>query len=195
MTPIHVDCLHDLLTTHFNRLLVESVCKCLRVGFWPLAVTHGSDAPSIIDNAQLQKIINPNHLHSMEEQRDEEIKLGCFSNVFGSLLPGMTCIPLWVVPKPHLDKWCLVVDHSAGDFSRNPFISPDDASVHLDMLHILGKALLKVRKCHGDVQLVLFKTDVSQAYCCLPVHPLWQLHQVVKISDSYHVDNNNNFGN
>jgi hypothetical protein len=36
---------------------------------------------------------------------------------------------------------------------------------------------------------------VSQAYRRLPVHPLWQLRQIVSIHGSYHVDNNNNFGN
>ena len=77
----------------------------------------------------------------------------------------------------------------------NSFISPDDASVHLDTLHVLGKALIKVKEWYGDTQLVLFKTDVLQAYRCLPVHPLWQLWQVVMICDIYHVDNDNNFGN
>ena len=131
----------------------------------------------------------------MEDQRDEEIRLGRFSDAFSVLSPGMTTIPLWVVPKPHSDKFRLVVDHSAGDYSPNSFISPDDASVHLDTLRVLGQALVKVRKRAGNVQLVLFKTDVSQAYRRLPVHPLWQLRQVVTIQDSYHVDNNNNFGN
>ena len=131
----------------------------------------------------------------MEEQRDEEVRLGRFSGAFDTLLPGMTTIPLWVVPKPHSDKLRLVVDHSTGDYSPNSFISPDDASVHLDTLYVLGKALIKVREQHGNVQLVLFKMDVSQAYCRLPMHPLWQLRQVVMIQDSYHVDNNNNFGN
>jgi hypothetical protein len=65
----------------------------------------------------------------------------------------------------------------------------------LDTLYVLGKALVKVKKQHGNVPLVLFKTDVSQAYHRLPVHPLWQLRQVVMICGSYHVDNNNNFGN
>ena len=107
----------------------------------------------------------------------------------------MTSIPLWVVLKPYSDKWHLVVDHSTGNYSPNLFISPDDAGVHLDTLHVLGKALLKVRAHHGDVCLIPFKTDVSQAYQCLHVHPLWQMHQIVKILDSYHIDNNNNFGN
>jgi hypothetical protein len=55
--------------------------------------------------------------------------------------------------------------------------------------------LIRVKNRYGNVPLVLFKTDVSQAYRYLPVHPLWQMHQVVMIHNSYHVDNNNNFGN
>jgi len=131
----------------------------------------------------------------MREKRDEEIRLGRFSEAFATLSPGMTTIPLWVVPKPHSDKSSLVVDHSAGEYSPNSFIASDEASVHLDTLHVLGKALIKVRERHGDTPLVLFKTDVSQAYCCLPMHPLWQLRQIVTICDHHHVDNNNNFGN
>jgi len=108
----------------------------------------------------------------------------------------MTTIPLWVVPKPHSDKSRLVVDHSAGDYSPNSYISPDDATVHLDTLHLLGKALTRVKyRYSSDIPLVLFKVDVSQAYRRLPMHPLWQLHQVVTIHGSHHVDNNNNFGN
>jgi hypothetical protein len=194
-TPIQVNHFHELLTTHPNHPLVESVCEGLRLKFWPWASTSGSNVPSVVNNTHLQKVRDPRHLQFMEEQRDEEMKLGHFSSAFGMLLPGMMSIPLWVVPKPHSDKWHLIVDHSAGNYSPNLFISPNDASVHLDTLHVLGKALLKVRKCHGGVRLVLFKTNVSQAYCPLPVHPLWKLHQVIKICDSYHVDNNNNFGN
>jgi hypothetical protein len=193
-TPIHVDRFYELLSTHPNRPPVESMNKGLRVGFWPWAITLGSDAPSIVDNAQLQKVKDPTHLRFMNEQRDEEIRLGRFSCAFNVLSPGMTTIPLWVVPKPHSDKLRLVVDHSAGDYSPNSYIPPEEASVHLDTLHVLGKALLDVRTRYGDVPIVLFKTDVSQAYRRLPVHPLWQLRQVVSIQGSFHVDNNNNFG-
>ena len=181
--------------THLNRPLVESICEGLRTGFWPWVVTKYSDVPPIVDNACLYKLRDPEHLCFMEVQRDEEIKLGRFSGAFDTLLPGMTTIPLWVVPKPHSNKLRLVVDHSTGDYSPNSFISPDNASVHLDTLHVLGKALIRIRERHGNIQLILFKTDVSQAYRQLPMHPLWQLRQVVMIQGLYHVDNNNNFGN
>lgn len=195
-TPINTNRLYEMLASHPNRPLVESMCKGLRVGFWPWAVTDGSDAPSIVDNAVLQKLKDPKHLWFMGEQRDEEIKLSRFSDAFTTLSPGMTTIPLWVVPKPHTDKSRLVVDHSAGEYSPNSYISPDDAGVHLDTLHALGRALTRTRKRYGaDIPLVLFKTDVSQAYRRLPMHPLWQLRQVVTIHGFHHVDNNNNFGN
>jgi hypothetical protein len=161
-TPIRVDRFLDLLATHPNRPLVESVGEGLRIGFWPWAVTANSDLPSIVDNARLQQIRNPDHLRFMKEQRDEEIKLGRFSEAFHVLSPEMTTIPLWVVPKPHSDKLRLVADHSAGDYSPNSFISPDDASVHLpvDTLHVLGAAPIKVKEQYGNTKLVLFKTDL-----------------------------------
>ncbi|KAF8801434.1 hypothetical protein BYT27DRAFT_7261977 [Phlegmacium glaucopus] len=99
----------------------------------------------------------------------------------------MTTIPLWVVPKPHSDKLRLVVNHSVGNYSPNSYISSADAKVHLDTLHALGAALLQVRKEHGDRELTLFKTDVFQAYRRLPVHPLWQLRQVVMIDGLHHI--------
>jgi hypothetical protein len=67
----------------------------------------------------------------------------------------MTTILVWVVPKPHSDKLCLVVDHSAGDFSPNLYILSDEAGVHLDTLHVLGKALLMVKQEQGNVPHVL----------------------------------------
>ena len=195
-TPINVDRFGSLLASHPNQTLVKSVCEGLCSGFWPWAITENLDALSIVDNAVLQKVKNQDHLNFMRNQRDEEIKLSRFSDTFKSLLPGMMTIPLWVVPKPHADKFQLVVDHSAGNYSPNLYISPDDASVHLDTLHVLGKVLTRVRNQHGfNVPLVLFKTDVLQAYRRVPMHPLWQLRQVVTIQGYHHVDNNNNFGN
>ena len=107
----------------------------------------------------------------------------------------MTTIPLWVVPKPHLDKLQMVVDQSAGEFFHNSYILPDDAWVHLDTFHVLCAMLLKVHVHHGNILLVLFRTDLSQVYHWLPMHYLWQLHQVVTIDSKHHVDNNNDFSN
>jgi hypothetical protein len=108
----------------------------------------------------------------------------------------MTSIPIGVVPKPHSVNLRLVVDQSSGDYSPNSFISRSHVAVPLDNIHDLGTCLFNARATHGsDVQLVVFKSDVSQAYRRIPVHPLWQLFQIVTIDTMRHVDHNNNFGN
>ena len=108
----------------------------------------------------------------------------------------MTAIPIGVVPKPHSDKLRLVVDQSSGDYSLNSFIPRQDVTVPLNNLHDLGAILHNVCTLHGvNVRLVLFKSDVSQAYHRLPLCFLWQLFQIITIDGVHHVDRNNNFGN
>jgi hypothetical protein len=195
VTPIKIDALAALLHSHPNQPFVMSVLRGLREGFWPWASTVDSGRPSVVDNSP-REVKDSAHLSFMREQRDEEIHLGRFSEAFDALLPGMTSVPLWVVPKPHSDNLRLVVDQSAGPFSPNSYIPRDKGCVHLDTLHQLGTALLNARRTHGpDTQLILWKSDVSQAYRRLPVHFLWQLHQVISIDGRFHVDRNNDFGN
>jgi hypothetical protein len=65
----------------------------------------------------------------------------------------------------------------------------------LDGLHSLGASLLHFRREHPNVELVLFKSDVSQAFQWLPMHPssLWQVKQILTIDGQRHVNRNNNF--
>ena len=108
----------------------------------------------------------------------------------------MTAIPISVVLKPHSNKLRLVVDQSSRDFTPNSFIPRQRVAVPLDNLQDLGAILHRVRVEHGaSTKLVVFKSDVSQAYRCLPVHSLWQLFQIITIDGERHVNRNNNFGN
>lgn len=142
-------------------------------------------------------IKDPVHIHFVHEQRDYKIQQGRFLPSFGpDLLPGMMAIPIGVVPKPHSINLQLVVDQSSGDHSPNSFIPQHDVAVPLDNLHDLGAILRNVCAEHGDsIKLVVFKSDVSQAYRRLPVHFPWQLFQIITIDGERHVDRNNNFGN
>lgn len=196
VTPINIDRFQSLLTNHPNRPLVDSVCRGLHEGFWPYAITQGSQRPCIVDNSY-RPLKEEAHISFARQQRDTEIKLGRFSPSFGpDLLPGMTSIAIGVVPKPHSDKFRLVVDHTVGEHAPNSFIPRERVAVPLDNLHDLGLCLIKVRAIHGDsTRLVVFKSDVSQAYRRLPLHFLWQLFQIVTIDGMRHVDRNNNFGN
>ena len=196
VTPVNIDRLEYYLSSHPNHALTHSIILGFREGFWPFTITENSPRPSIVDNSSCV-IKDPAHVQFVHEQRDYEIRLGRFSPSFGSdLLPGMTSIPIGVVPKPHSDKLRLVVDQSSGDYSPNSVIPRQGVAVPLDNLHDLGAILRNVCALHGsNIRLVLFKSDVSQAYCRLPLSFLWQLFQIITIDGERHFDRNNNFGN
>jgi hypothetical protein len=151
--------------------------------------------PLTWDNS-FRPLKNEEHQAFVQQQVDEEVRLGRFSHPFGpDLLGGMYSTPVHVVPKPNSSKLRLVVDHSAGEFSLNSMINLDDSSgVKLDGMRSLGLSLLQFRREHGNVPLVVFKSDVSQAYRRLPMHPLWQLKQVITVNNKRYVDRCNNFG-
>ncbi|TFY78633.1 hypothetical protein EWM64_g5379 [Hericium alpestre] len=105
-------------------------------------------------------------------------------------------MPIGVVPKPNSDKLRLITDHSAGKFSLNSMIPKPsfDEKVQLDNVQDLGRILLRVHAEHPNRELVLFKSDVAEAYRQMPMHPLWQRYQVVSIGNRRMVDRSNVFG-
>ncbi|PBK84919.1 hypothetical protein ARMGADRAFT_1088068 [Armillaria gallica] len=160
-TPIKVDVLENYLEMHPNQDFVWSVAMALREGFWPWADTCPEEGfPVTWDNVRM----NPQS--AMERKficryRDEEIAAERFSEPFGpDLLPGMYSTPVHAVPKPH----------------------SDDFRSRLDSLHTLFSVILWYRQkdlANAHKTLVVFKSDVSKAYRLCPMHPLWQLKQVV----------------
>ncbi|KAI0350282.1 hypothetical protein OH77DRAFT_1524983 [Trametes cingulata] len=105
-------------------------------------------------------------------------------------------MPVHAVPKPHSTKLRLVNDQSAGAYSLNAMISPDSIKgAVLDGVPVLGDLLRSQREKHGPhAQLIVWKSDVSQAYRRIPVSPYWQVRQVVTIDNMRHVDRCNCFG-
>jgi hypothetical protein len=195
ITPINVQRFEDLLQSHPNRPFVESVCVSLREGFWPWANTQKEEYPNTWDFSDRP----PKTEHEadfLRGQRDTEIDAGRYSESFGSkLLPGMYSTPVHAVPKPRSEKLRLVNDHSAGKFSLNSMITREDvAGAKMDSISDLIRALLRFRKDHPNTPLVLFKSDVSAAYRRLPLHPLWQLKQIITIDGEKHVDRCTCFG-
>jgi hypothetical protein len=198
ITPIKTPIFRQYLATHPNQPLVLSVCQGLITGFWPWADTNTDDRPNTWDNSSRSwGAVSDAHSEFIQQQCESEVRLQRFSPAFGpDLLPGMFGIAIGVVPKPHSTKLRLVVDQSAEPFSLNALIPRDKVAIPLDNLHHLGSALRRVRSIHGpSVRLVVFKSDVSQAYRRLPMHFLWQIHQVVTVNGRRHVDRCNNFGN
>ncbi|SJL14814.1 uncharacterized protein ARMOST_18285 [Armillaria ostoyae] len=213
MTPIKINVLEKHLETHPNQIFVQSVMTALREGFWPWANTHHDEEfPITWDNGRM----NPRS--EMEQKficryRDEEVAAGRFSEPFGpDILPGMYSTPVHVVPKPHSEEFRMVSNMSAGTYAPNHMILHSDiAGSRLDSLHTLFAAILRYRRrspANAEKTLVVFKSDVSKAYRLCPMHPLWQLKQIVTTGYltseqkaagetevlTRTVDRNNNFG-
>jgi hypothetical protein len=100
-----------------------------------------------------------------------------------------------VVPKPRSEKLRLVNDHSAGPYSLYSMILREDVvGAQMDTIPNLVGALLRYRKTRPHTPLVMFKSDVASAYRQLPLHPLWQIKQIVTIDGIRHVDHTTEFG-
>src|ERR1700678_3034516 len=194
-TPINIAEFERLLTDHPNRLFVNSVVKSFKDGFWPWADTHFGEYPDTLDKS-IGDPKNQKELDFICDQRDKEIEAGHFSKSFGiDLLPGMYSMPIHAVPKPHSTDLRLVTNHSAGNHSLNSMIKREDiAGFPLDNMTHLGEMLLRKTKEFPDEKLLLFKSDISDAYRHLPMHPLWQIKQVNTIQGHRHVDCRNCFG-
>jgi len=176
----------ELLRDHPNHALVDSTCLSLREGFWPFAHINPAD-PTTLDSSDC--LLSDEAMTFIHNQRDLEIAENRYSLSFGQdLLPGMYSLPISAVPKLHSMNLCLINDHSASPHSLNSWINKSDGTIRLDNLQDLGTSLCGACTCNGSPPHWLFKSDVSVAYHRLPMHPLWQLKQVVTIDGQQHID-------
>ena len=97
--------------------------------------------------------------------------------------------PIFTVPKKGLAKLCLFNDHSAGANSLNSLIPTEGGFIILDNLSDLGANIQAKMHTHpGSKPVHLWKSDASQVYRHIPIHPHWQAHQVMLIDHNYHID-------
>jgi len=162
-------------------------------GFWPWANTHFGEYPDILD-LSLPEPENPDEAQFLHNQQDH-LFTGHFSESFGDkLLPGMYCMPIFVVPKLHFTDLQMVTDQSAGKVSLNSMIPCEDIiSYPLDNLQHLDEFLISMHKGSPGSPCILFKSDIAKAYWLLPVHPYWQLKQINHIGASLHINRNTAF--
>src|SRR5262249_47719694 len=73
-TPIKVDVFEKYLAKHPNPLLVKSVCRGLREGFWPWADTSDPKRPSTVDHSG-RRVLSKDRAEFIRQQRNEEVKL------------------------------------------------------------------------------------------------------------------------
>ena len=194
VTPIHVDVFEAYLATHPNQPFVKSVCKGLREGFWPWAevpkpgypITNDESKPAPVDTRKAE---------FLRAQRDVELSKDRFSPPFAHLLPGMYCMPIYAVPKPHSTDLRLVTDQSYGKYSPNSMVKHEKVTgFPLDNMVHFGEMLMDLDRREPGQEKVVWKSDVAEAYRIIPMHPRWQAKQVTRVDDQYHVDRCNVFG-
>jgi hypothetical protein len=195
VSPIRVGVLDRLLKNHPNRKFVSSVLDGLREGFWPWATTVKEGYPLTHDKTKSIHLTTEKELF-LKTQLDHEQGLDRISGeIEGGLLPGMYCMPSYVVPKPHSSGWRLVNDSSAGPFSLNSMVDHRLITGYpLDSLASFGELLLQRRQQRGGGRFVAWKSDISESYQICPMHKLWQLKQGVRLLGKLYVDRVNVFG-
>ena len=165
---------------------MESVLFGFRHGFWPFA-DECNDFPDTWDAAN--PVLDDTAQQFVADYAIQEQNLERYSAPFGpDLLPGMYSMPIHAVPKPNSDKLRLINNHSATEYSLNDMIPRDDVGMRQDNVQDLAKNLLHFRRQFGNLPVWLFKSDVSNAYRLLPMHPLWQIKQVVTINGTRRID-------
>jgi hypothetical protein len=101
----------------------------------------------------------------------------------------MYCMPIYAVPKPHSADLRLVTDQSYGKFLPNSMINHDRVTgFPLDNMVLFGEMLMNLERREPGKEKVVSKSDVSEAYRILPMHPRWQIKQATRIDDQYFVD-------
>jgi len=135
------------------------------------------------------------HQWFMNAQCDIEVQKSHFSAPFGrSLLLEMYCMPVHAIPKPNSSDLWLITDHLVGPFSLNSMIPRNTYAMYpLDNLHLLGKVLLSPYTQDLD-NPILYKSDVAEAYCLMPMHPVWQVKQAICTDGKLHIDRCGVFG-
>ncbi|CDO76472.1 hypothetical protein BN946_scf184600.g21 [Trametes cinnabarina] len=184
VSPLDVNVFEQLIVSHPNRPLVDSVCRGFREGFWPFAETSSGDFP--VSWEEPTGPLDDGTLRFAHDYAVEEEAAGRYSApFFGDLLPGMYSMPIHAVPKPHSDKMRFINNHSAGKFSLNSMIDKHSVGMRPDNVQDLARNLLHFRSIYGTAPVWLFKSDIANAYRLLPMHPLWQLKQVVTVNDLF----------
>jgi hypothetical protein len=194
-TPLQPDALAIALRDHPNRLLVNSWVKALRVGVWPFAASFDKPPPPIPANKKSAL----DNMDALRATRDSEIAAGRWSPPFTHHLPGMRVSPLSLVPKLDSDKLRLVTDQSfpyEKDKIKmgavNDAFTKDARKVQYDTVGDFAAWLRTLARDYPnhfrDPTFMLWKADAAHAFRLIPIHPYWQLNQIVEVDGAFHVD-------
>jgi hypothetical protein len=179
-TTFDVDKFERMLSDHPNQPFVQSVLKGMREGFWPCDEGDWKlELKEIIDN----QVGSTEDLQVLRAFRDREIEAGRWSLPIPALLPGMKVSPMFVAWQN--EKPRVITDHARSHV--NDGIPAEEGKVKYDDMRSFGGALHHARLRYPGCRLILYKDDVATAFLNLPVHPIWQLRQVVGLDGVFHI--------
>ena len=189
-TPFNVDELEKLSRDHPNQPFVKSVLWGLRNGFWPFDRGNWTiqEGRELNDFARR---IKSGDLEVIRANRDKEMEERRWSEPIPELLPGMRISPLFV-NRANPAKPRVITDHASSGL--NDSIPKEEGEVLHDTIRDFGQTLHDIHRKFPRRSLMLYKSDVASAFLHLPMHPLYQLRQVVKVDDM-HIIHRLVFGN
>ncbi|KAK4697325.1 hypothetical protein P7C70_g8227, partial [Phenoliferia sp. Uapishka_3] len=180
-TPLRVNRLENLLSSHPNRPLIVSVILGLREGFWP---GHNGDF------AESDQLSGPSNNVSDEDHdfladaAASEFEKGYLSPSFKTLLPGMAISPTHVTtPANGIGRKRGVCDLTGSGL--NAGVTKEVSRVQYDAQQVLG-TLARYRARRGELNRPgiaswWWKSDVSGGFRNLPVSKYWQIKQIHRI--------------
>ena len=194
ISPVNPQALRVITAPHPNRALVESLCTGFERGFWPYADTSTMHTMGPVMSKSAQS--SEKTWEFLRQQHDAEIAAGQYLRAFPALLPSMVVQPIFAIPKKGTDKLQLINNHSAGGESLNSLIPTEGGFMQLDTLQDLGLLIWQeMRRTGGWKPAWLFKSDVSEVYRWILMHPHWQVRQATEAGGAFHVDRCAIFGN
>ncbi len=102
--------------------------------------------------------------------------------------------PMFLVPKNNSNSFWLVTNQSAGVVPLNALTAVHDYAFPMDNMVHLDYTLLQLHKnLESGEKLILFKSNVFEAYQLLPMHPYWKIKQINTVDGLHYVDYNNTF--
>ena len=185
-TPVRTHVLYSYIFHHpdqrFVSYILNGLCNGFHIGFDRQCQLRQNwrNHPSSLEHTSVV-----NHQISAEVER---------GSLVGPLSPPeanqVHVSPVGLVPKPHSDKWCMIVDLSAPEgFSVNNGLREDLCSLTYASV---DRAVEVIVHLGQGTQLV--KMDLKDAYRMIPIHPHDHHLLGIRWQDQVYVDRSLPFG-
>ena len=174
-TPVNVDAFERELQGHPNPTWASSLILGLREGFWPC---HDGEATEPLRPLTLEDMYPSREADLVVQiaNAQKQVLEGLISPAISFVPDGGIVSPQFIVRRG--DKARVVDDHTVSGLNTGIGYAP---ATYDRVDHLVG-ALRHLGLLDSSLPgAVLFKLDVTNAFKLLPMHPLWQLKQIMAV--------------